>query len=151
MSKKYCSQCGEEISSEKGYYYKCLDNFLQIKYFDSVHHNCFCSKECFCDSLFLTEVEVEMSESDEDALKEDLIESVIETIKDEYDNKNAFNEDEFMEEFGPFHSLQDAVDLYLKYKSRADIVGMCKEWCKEFPGSSEELLMMFNLEEDDIY
>lgn len=50
MSKRYCAQCGEEISSEKGYY-KCLDNFLQIKYFenDSDELNCFCSQECFCE------------------------------------------------------------------------------------------------------
>lgn len=150
MSDRYCSYCKKEI---KGPYYKCLDNFLQIKYFenDSDELNCFCSKECFCDSLFLTEVEVEMSESDEDTLKEDLIESVMETIKGEYDNENDFEEEDFMEEFGPFYSLQDAVDLYLKHKSNTDIIRVCKEWCEEFPGSKEDLLTMFNLEEDDIY
>lgn len=56
MSDKYCSNCGELI---KGHYYKCLDNYMQIRFFNGDDEsNCFCSKECFCDYLFLTEIEV---------------------------------------------------------------------------------------------
>ena len=53
---KICAQCGKECTNE---YYKCLDNFLQVKYFDDEDCNCFCSPECFCESLFLESFEIE--------------------------------------------------------------------------------------------
>ena len=33
-----CSKCGCEITDT---YYKCLDNFLQVKFFDTEEENCF--------------------------------------------------------------------------------------------------------------
>ena len=53
---KICAQCGEEIKGE--HYFKCLDNFLQVKYFEEEDEsdNAFCSEECFCENLMLTEV-----------------------------------------------------------------------------------------------
>lgn len=52
MKDLICSNCNLEIKES---YYKCLDNFLQVKYFDSEEDNIFCSKNCFCSALFLTE------------------------------------------------------------------------------------------------
>ncbi len=46
-----CAFCGKEITEE---YYKVLDNYLQVKYFDSEDDNVFCSQDCFCESVFLT-------------------------------------------------------------------------------------------------
>lgn len=55
---KYCANCGKEI---EGSYFKCLDNFLQVKYFeaDDQSDNVFCSKDCFCESLSLEEIDIE--------------------------------------------------------------------------------------------
>ena len=55
-----CAQCGEAI---EGIYYKCLDNFIQVKYFDCPDQkdNTFCSQDCFCESLSL---EIMVTESD---------------------------------------------------------------------------------------
>lgn len=41
---RYCSVCGKKIGS---HYYKVLDNYLQVKYFETDELNCFCSEECF--------------------------------------------------------------------------------------------------------
>ena len=54
--KKYCTHCGKEIED---YYYKCLDNFLQVSYFDNDEMNCFCSEECFADYCMLDCIELE--------------------------------------------------------------------------------------------
>ena len=54
--KIYCSNCGSEIER---LYYKCLDNFMQVKYFDTEEENIFCSEECFCKSLMLEEKEMD--------------------------------------------------------------------------------------------
>ena len=39
--------------------YDCLDNFMQVKYFDTEEENIFCSEECFCKYLMLEEIEIE--------------------------------------------------------------------------------------------
>ncbi len=54
---KLCSYCGEKINTEMDTYYECLDNFLQMKYFDSEDENIFCSKECFCNYVQLEEID----------------------------------------------------------------------------------------------
>ena len=54
---KLCSYCGEKINTEMYTYYECLDNFLQMKYFDSEDENIFCSKECFCNYVQLEEID----------------------------------------------------------------------------------------------
>lgn len=51
-----CANCGKEIEDT---HYECLDNFLQIKYFDIKEDNIFCSKDCFCEALSLQEIESE--------------------------------------------------------------------------------------------
>lgn len=56
-TEKMCSYCGKEINMETDIYYECLDNFLQMKYFDSEDENIFCSKECFCDYVQLEEID----------------------------------------------------------------------------------------------
>ena len=56
-TEKMCSYCGKEINMETDIYYECLDNFLQMKYFDSEDENIFCSKECFCDYVQLEETD----------------------------------------------------------------------------------------------
>ena len=53
--KRICSECGTELEDS---YYKCLDNFLQTKYFDSEEENCFCDEYCFATYLQLREVEL---------------------------------------------------------------------------------------------
>lgn len=52
---KRCSECNKEINIKEDIYYKCLDNFMQVKYFDTEDENIFCSGECFCKYLDLTE------------------------------------------------------------------------------------------------
>jgi len=58
--KKYCAQCGLECENE---YYTCLDNFLQVKYFDDDSCNIFCSEECFCKALSLELMFIENKEN----------------------------------------------------------------------------------------
>ena len=38
-NKLHCSECGTVI---EGDYFKCLDNLLQVKFFDTEEENCFC-------------------------------------------------------------------------------------------------------------
>lgn len=45
---RVCANCGREINGE---YYKSLDNYLQVNYFDDESCNCFCSQECFCEKF----------------------------------------------------------------------------------------------------
>lgn len=60
--KRYCRTCNEELDYE---YYRCYDNFLMAKYFEEIDgsDNVFCSKDCFCDALFL---ESRLVEDDEE-------------------------------------------------------------------------------------
>ncbi len=55
-----CAECGCEIEEEC--YFSVLDNYLQVKYFDSKENNIFCSKECLCDALSVGEVDKETGE-----------------------------------------------------------------------------------------
>lgn len=50
MNNFVCANCRKSIEKE---YYRCLDNFLQVKYFDEQDgsDNIFCSQECFCEAL----------------------------------------------------------------------------------------------------
>lgn len=45
-----CAECNEHIENE---YFTCLDNFLQVTYFNhqDQSNNIFCSRECFCEAL----------------------------------------------------------------------------------------------------
>jgi hypothetical protein len=54
---KNCVQCGEELTKE---YYKCLDNFMQVKYFeaDDQSDNVFCSHDCFARYMDLERIEI---------------------------------------------------------------------------------------------
>ena len=53
---KICSNCGCECNDE---YYKVLDNYLQVNYFDNDDLNCFCSKTCFCEYVILETIYIE--------------------------------------------------------------------------------------------
>lgn len=57
---KYCANCHELITDET--YFSCLDNYLQVNYFDTEEENIFCSKDCFCESLTLTELDEDDAE-----------------------------------------------------------------------------------------
>ena len=48
---RVCSECEKEIDVVNDGYVKILDNFLQIKYFETDELNCFCSKECLLEYL----------------------------------------------------------------------------------------------------
>ena len=52
-----CAECGKTIN---GCFYKCLDNFLQVKYFEEIDQsdNVFCSQDCFCKSLSLDMMDI---------------------------------------------------------------------------------------------
>lgn len=52
---KICAKCGKPIEGSESHY-SFLDNYLQVKYFDSNEDNIFCSQECACEALFLTEI-----------------------------------------------------------------------------------------------
>ena len=41
-----CSVCGKEIDDTREDYVKVLDNYLQVKYFETDELNCFCSYGC---------------------------------------------------------------------------------------------------------
>jgi len=51
-----CSFCGIIIEDT---FYKCLDNYLQICFFDTEGENCFCSEECFCKYMNLQQEKTE--------------------------------------------------------------------------------------------
>lgn len=55
---KRCAFCGKELGKR---FFKCLDNYLQVKYFEEQDEsdNAFCDQQCFCDSLSLEEVDNE--------------------------------------------------------------------------------------------
>lgn len=56
-----CFNCGREIGDT---YYKCLDNYMQSNYFEyeDERDNIFCSQECFCEFMELTEMDNEGEE-----------------------------------------------------------------------------------------
>lgn len=56
MAKKLCACCKSEIDTVKDGFVRCLDNFLQAKYFDSEENNLFCSKECACESMMIEHI-----------------------------------------------------------------------------------------------
>lgn len=52
-----CFNCNEPIIGDT--YFKCLDNYMQVNYFEyeDERDNIFCSKDCFCEFLSLEEIE----------------------------------------------------------------------------------------------
>lgn len=52
---KKCSYCNKKINIEIDTFFKCLDNFLQTKYFDTEDENIFCCQECFCNYVQLNQ------------------------------------------------------------------------------------------------
>ena len=58
-----CANCGKEIEDM---YYKVMDNYLQVNFFETDELNCFCSQECVCEFLSVDYVCVdEKGEDDE--------------------------------------------------------------------------------------
>ena len=60
---KICANCGCDCEDE---YFKVLDNYLQVKYFDDDDCNCFCSKECFCEFVTLESFDIDEEDPDND-------------------------------------------------------------------------------------
>lgn len=55
MKNLICANCHKEIPAYTPYF-KVMDNFLQLRYFDADTDNVFCSPECLCESLSVIEV-----------------------------------------------------------------------------------------------
>lgn len=55
MKNLICANCHKEIHAGTPYF-KVMDNFLQLRYFDADSDNVFCSQECLCESLSVIEV-----------------------------------------------------------------------------------------------
>ncbi len=55
MKNLICANCHKEIPAGTPYF-KVMDNFLQLRYFDSDSDNVFCSQECLCEALTVIEV-----------------------------------------------------------------------------------------------
>lgn len=53
---RYCANCGWIIEPGESHF-SFLDNFLQIKYFDSTECNIFCCKDCALKALSFSEIE----------------------------------------------------------------------------------------------
>ena len=82
-----------------------------------------------------------MTEKDMDNLRYTLIEGVAIQLSHEYED-----EEDFEEKFGNTDTLEDAVDLYCRYKNDEDVRSMCNKWMLKFPNDKEYLLALFGLE-----
>lgn len=60
-----CANCNKDI---EGSYFKCLDNYIQVKYFEEQDEsdNVFCSRECFCKALSVEEIDIPSDTEDEE-------------------------------------------------------------------------------------
>ena len=79
-----------------------------------------------------------MTEKDMDNLRYTLIEGVAIQLSHEYED-----EEDFEEKFGNTDTLEDAVDLYCRYKNDEDVRYMCQKWISKFPIDKEYLLSLF--------
>ena len=82
-----------------------------------------------------------MTEKDVDNLRYTLIDGVAIQLSHEYED-----EEDFEEKFGNTDTLEDAVDLYCRYKNDEDVRSMCNKWMLKFPNDKEYLLALFGLE-----
>ena len=82
-----------------------------------------------------------MTEKDMDNLRYTLIEGVAIQLSHEYED-----EEDFEEKFGNTDTLEDAIDLYCRYKNDEDVQSMCNKWMLKFPNDKEYLLALFGLE-----
>jgi len=60
---RYCAKCHLPIEGDG--YYKVLDNFLQVKYFEADELNCFCSEECLLGYISAEFVYIEEEDNEE--------------------------------------------------------------------------------------
>ena len=51
---RFCANCKRPIQDTERRF-RCRDNYLIRKYFDSEEDNLFCSEECLCEALSVTE------------------------------------------------------------------------------------------------
>ena len=79
-----------------------------------------------------------MTEKDMDNLRYTLIEGVAIQLSHEYED-----EEDFEEKFGNTDTLEDAIDLYCRYKNDEDVRYMCQKWISKFPIDKEYLLSLF--------
>lgn len=123
---RICAHCGKEIKKGESHF-SFWDNFLQVKYFDSEEDNIFCSQECACAALMLTEIENNESEEDEDTdEKEDWDPESVEVDIPEAPNAWDYNKPyEFVidDDHYMFHTWAGALATYCEY--------LCKEYGAE--------------------
>ena len=84
-----------------------------------------------------------MTEKDMDNLRYTLIEGVAIQLSHEYED-----EEDFEKKFGNTDTLEDAVDLYCRYKNDEDVRYMCQKWISKFPSDKEYLLSLFGQTEE---
>lgn len=84
-----------------------------------------------------------MTEKDMDNLRYTLIEGVAIQLSHEYED-----EEDFEKKFGNTETLEDAVDLYCRYKNDEDVRYMCQKWISKFPIDKEYLLSLFGQTEE---
>ena len=84
-----------------------------------------------------------MTEKDMDNLRYTLIEGVAIQLSHEYED-----EEDFEKKFGNTDALEDAVDLYCRYKNDEDVRYMCQKWISKFPSDKEYLLSLFGQTEE---
>ncbi len=67
-----CANCGKDIDVVEEGFYRCLDNFLQLRYFEAIDgsDNIFCSSECACEALMIETVHLEINEVEEEEEEE---------------------------------------------------------------------------------
>lgn len=64
--------------------------------------------------------------------------------------KEYEDEEDFETKFGKTDTLESAVGLFLKYKCKEDVVAKATKWIRLCPGSSKEILELFDLAEEDL-
>ena len=78
-----------------------------------------------------------------DNLRYTLVEGVAIQLSHEYED-----EEDFEKKFGNTDTLEDAVDLYCRYKNDEDVRSMCQKWISKFPIDKEYLLSLFGQTEE---
>lgn len=61
---RYCANCGAPIK-QGDEYVKCLDNFLQVRFFDSNDCNIFCDNDCLAAALSAENFHFEANNGDD--------------------------------------------------------------------------------------
>ena len=82
-----------------------------------------------------------MTREDKENLRSALVEGIAIQLSHEYED-----EEKFEEKFGNTDTLEDALNLYCKYKHDEDVHYMCEKWISKFPDDKEYLLSLFGFD-----